>query len=619
MIGRRIGNWILERELGRGGMGSVYEARHASLPTRAAVKVMTPGLESEESFRQRFHREADLQARLRHPNVVRVLDYLEDHGQWFLIVDYLERGSLADLLARGEKVERRRALAWARQALAGLGEAHRNGIVHRDVKPANLLLGANDEIVVADFGIARASSGPGLTGTGIAIGTPHYMSPEQIVTPQQVDGRADIYSLGVVLYELLAGRKPFNAASEFSVLQAQVNETPPALRSLDPSIPPALEEAVMRALVKMPTGRYRDCESMIRALDRTEQTPAARTATLQAAPPVSGGTVRASVLFEPAAAPNLANSSPGELRDRKRRGFLVRLAAMTAAVGGGAVLLAMQLANGQFTTPAGGSGSDVTSANAIGTLPPPSKPDTGPVTPPPITRPVTPPPYTVTAPVTPPFQNNTATTQTAFSQTSPPVTQTSPLTAAQQPVQTPLSLPPPGVVASPHAQPPAMQPLPEKPQIAVIGMGSEPLLAGALEQEMETRLAAYGLADEHGDPAVTEILQRKTADPKALGAKLLENGFHILVLLRVEEATRRTQSLRGMDGSVMASRMRMNAYLLPANRPIGPGWTEGAEYTELSAAIKARTAFIGPTADLRRAIDESWAALRTAAGAPRGQ
>jgi serine/threonine protein kinase len=614
MIGRRIGNWILERELGRGGMGSVYEARHVSLPTRAAVKVMTPGIESEESFRQRFHREADLQARLRHPNVVRVLDYLEDHGQWFLIVDYLERGSLADLLARGEKVERRRALAWARQALAGLGEAHRNGIVHRDVKPANLLLGTNDEIVVADFGIARASSGPGLTSTGIAIGTPHYMSPEQIVTPQQVDGRADIYSLGVVLYELLAGRKPFNAASEFSVLQAQVNETPPALRSLDPSIPPALEEAVMRALVKMPTGRYQDCESMIRALDRTEQTPAARTATLQAAPPVSGGTVRSSVLFEPAAAPNLGGPSPGELRDRKRRGFLVRLAAMTAAVGGGAVLLAMQLANGQFATPAADSGNDVTSANAFGTVSSSPKPDTGPVTPPPVQPPVTPPPYTVTAPVTPPFQHNTAT-----SPTSPPVTQTSHLTTTQQPVQTPPSVPPPNVVAPPRAQPPAMQPLPDKPQIAVIGMGSEPLLAGSLEQEMESRLAAYGLADEHGDPAVTEILQRKTADPKALGAKLLENGFHILVLLRVEEATRRTQTLSGMDGAVMASRMRMNAYLLPTNRPIGPGWTEGAEYTELSAAIKARTAFIGPTADLRKAIDESWAALRATAGASPGQ
>src|SRR5258705_9955147 len=128
MIGRRIGSWILEREIGRGGMGSVYEARHVSLRTRAAVKVMSAGLESEESFRQRFHREAELQAQLRHANVARVLDYLEDNGQWFLVIEYLDQGSLADVLARGERIPRAQALAWTRQALAGLAHAHQKGI-----------------------------------------------------------------------------------------------------------------------------------------------------------------------------------------------------------------------------------------------------------------------------------------------------------------------------------------------------------------------------------------------------------------------------------------------------------------------------------------------------------
>lgn len=131
MVGRRIGSWILEKELGRGGMGAVFEAHHASLPRRAAVKVLSPGLESEETFRQRFQREAQLQAQLKHPNVAHVLDYLEDGGQWFLVIDYIERGSLGDLLARREKVSRQQAIAWARQALSGLQHAPADGTIQR--------------------------------------------------------------------------------------------------------------------------------------------------------------------------------------------------------------------------------------------------------------------------------------------------------------------------------------------------------------------------------------------------------------------------------------------------------------------------------------------------------
>lgn len=159
--------------------------------------------------------------------------------------------------------------------------------------------------------------------------------------------------------------------------------------------------------------------------------------------------------------------------------------------------------------------------------------------------------------------------------------------------------------------------LPERPQIAVIGMGKDPLLAGALEQEMERRLSRYDVVDEQGDPEVGELLAREGAgvSQKALGARLLQSGYQVLVLLRVEEAESREVKLRGLSGSVKAARMRLNAYLLPANRPLGRGWTELVEYTELSAAAKARQAFIGPTADLRQAIDEGWSQLR-AGGVP---
>jgi hypothetical protein len=562
MVGRRIGNWILERELGHGGMGSVFDARHASLPSRAAVKVLSPGLESEESFRQRFRREAEVQGTLRHPNVARVLDYVEESGQCFLVVEYLTRGSLADRLSRGEKVPRQQAVAWARQTLAGLAHAHAKGIVHRDIKPANLLLGDNDEIVVADFGIARAEGNAALTRTGVAVGTPHYMSPEQIVTPERVDQRSDIYSLGIVLYELLSSRKPFDAASQFAILQAQVHEQPPPLRSIDASIPPALEAVVLRALAKEPDERYADCNSMIRDLDA-------------AATVADGGTVHASSFLDRAPVARPIGLSPGEVRDRKRRVYRQRLAIGIVTALAVAAAIAVRFAN-----------------------------DAKPVDP--LTSP---PPVPATTETT----ATTATTATSTQGSPPGSPHRRPSTDAMTP-----SLPIAPAQRNAAAPPPAVPPLPERPRIAVIGAGDDRLLAGALEQEMEHRLDGYDVADEQGDPEVGELIRSKGAavNFKELGAALLKSGFQILVLLRVEKGESRTANIHGIDGSIKAARMHLNAYMLPTQRSLGRGWTEAAEYTELSAAATAKNAFIGPTADLRSAIDSEWGRLRSAGGAP---
>jgi eukaryotic-like serine/threonine-protein kinase len=602
MLGRRIGSWILERELGRGGMGAVFEARHVSLHTRAAVKVISAGLESEESFRQRFRREAELQAQLRHNNVARVLDYLEDGGQWFLVIEHLDRGSLADWLGRGDRVSREQAVTWMRQALAGLGHAHEKGIVHRDIKPANLMFSASGEVVVVDFGIARADAAPGLTGTGIAIGTPHYMSPEQIVRPDRVDGRADIYSLGIVLYELLAGRRPFHADSEFSILQAHVSEPPPPLRTIDPGIPPQLDSVVMRALAKNPDDRFPDCESMARALSGDVAVPARTLDT----PVPAGGTVMRSAFYERSAVPDAGGPSPGDLRDRKRRAFQRRLLGGTAAVLAAATVLAVRLSD-----------------------------DAGDVrTEPPVTQ-------TETTATTTTATTTTATTTTATTTTQPLVSPDRPADPERQdqqvgvsngtneqsvlgsqrkpvdpsfdrPSQSPSLDAPPQL---PPSQPRPMPRLPENPQLAVIGMGSDPSFAGALEQELERRLSTHQISDEHGVPEVDELLARQDVTPKALGAELLKAGFHVLVLLRVEGGEEREVRFGGQSLSAKGARVRLNAYLLPANRNLGSGWTELVEYTELSASSKARQAFIGATADLRRAIDDEWSRLRAASSA----
>ena len=566
MIGRRIGSWILERELGQGGMGSVFEARHVALETRAAVKVLSPGLESEGSFRRRFQREAELQAQLRHPNVARVLDYVEDGGQWFLVVEYFARGSLGDFLAHGEKVSRPQALTWMCQALAGLGHAHAKGIVHRDIKPANLLLSDSGEVVVADFGIARGDGAPGLTTTGITVGTPHYMSPEQIVTPERVDQRSDVYSLGIVLYELLAGRKPFDAASQFAVLQAQVSEPPPPLRAIDSSIPPRLDAVVIRALAKKPEDRYADCASMIRDLERAAD-----------ASPMNA-TVHASVLLGRASVEPLAGPSPDALRDRKRRSFQRRLAASVAATLAAAALFAFRMTKDDVRP----ADAEVKPHDVSVTAPPPrvlSKP-----------------------PSLGPGKSHRTIDPTS------PTGPTIPLHPSRKPSPVPSS----------PLLPPSLPPLPERPRVAVIGTGDDPLLAAALEQEMERRLDGFDVADEQGEAAVGELLRSKGTNVgvEELGAALLKSGFQILVVLRVEKGESRTTSVHGIDGSIKAARMRLNAYMLPTRRPIGRGWTEGAEYTELSAGSTARKAFIGPTADLRTAMESDWSRLRATGGAP---
>jgi serine/threonine protein kinase len=573
VIGRRIGSWVLQREIGRGGMGSVFKAEHVSLHTPAAVKVLSPGVEAEESFRRRFQREAELQAQLRHPNVARVLDYLEDDGHWFLIIDYLDRGSLGDLLARGESVPHIQALEWTRQALAGLGHAHAHGIVHRDIKPANLLLADNGELVVADFGIARGNGAAGLTTTGAVVGTPHYMSPEQIVTPERVDRRSDIYSLGIVLYEMLAGQKPFDAPSQFAVLQAQVSTPPPPLHTIDSSISPDLEAVVVRALSKNPADRYDDCASMARDLDRRPHVP-----------PTSGATLHASVLFQRQQAANPDVSSARSVRDNKRATFQRRLITCAAVTLVAAALFAFHMA--KYGTPADVPVVHDVSTSAVGTNPP-----------------------TVPRPHSPPSPDSQPPKQVGTHRQLP-----LPIPEQQRP-DVPLQPPTSGPMPQ-TARPSAPMPLPARPRIAVIGTGDDPLLAGALEQEMERRLAP-DVADEQAEPEIAELLRAKGASlgVQELGAALLKSGFHILVLLRVEKGESRTKTIEGISGSIKASRMRLSAYMLPTRRPIGNGWTEGAEYTELSAAATAHKAFIGATADLREALETDWGRLRTGGGA----
>jgi len=261
------GQFELQRELGRGGMGVVYLAHDVKLDRAVAIKILPPHLAAEPETRERFLREARTAAHLAHPNVVPVHRADEIAGYAFFVMAFVEGESLAErLAARGpfppaDAVRVVRDVAWA------LAYAHARGVVHRDIKPENILIErATNRVMVGDFGIARQIEASRLTQDGLVIGTVHYMSPEQ-VNGLQLDGRSDLYSLGVVTYQLLSGRLPFEGLTVPSILAAHIAKPAPSLASVAPTVPLRLAQVVDRCLAKQPEHRFRDCEELAEALE----------------------------------------------------------------------------------------------------------------------------------------------------------------------------------------------------------------------------------------------------------------------------------------------------------------------------------------------------------------
>jgi serine/threonine protein kinase len=260
--------YLVDAEIGRGGMAVVYRATDLRLQRRVAIKVLPPELAFNADVRERFLREAQTAAQLSHPNIVPIYTVDEREGMVYFVMALVDGESLGERLAR----EPRMPLAEVRRILTAVADAlayaHSRGVVHRDVKPDNIMLDrATGRPMVTDFGIARAAQGDTrLTVTGVAIGTPAYMSPEQALGERELDGRSDIYSLGIIGYQMLAGETPFKAANTPAMLVKQVSETPRPLLSLRPDAPAGLANAVARALAKKPEDRWPDANGFRDAL-----------------------------------------------------------------------------------------------------------------------------------------------------------------------------------------------------------------------------------------------------------------------------------------------------------------------------------------------------------------
>jgi len=272
-------SFTLDKEIGRGGMGVVYHARDERLKRAVAVKVLPPELAFREEIRMRFLREAETAARLSHPHIVPIHSVGEGpEGLVYFVMAYVDGESLAARLKRRERLPPEEARRILMETADALGAGHALGIIHRDVKPDNILLeGSRGRTVLTDFGIAKAltsTTGPGtLTATGVAIGTPHYMSPEQAAGDREIDGRSDIYSLGVVGYQMLAGELPFSAPTVPGLLLKQITEQAPNLQDKTPTCPDDLASCVMRSLEKEPEARWPTADALRRALESRSAPP----------------------------------------------------------------------------------------------------------------------------------------------------------------------------------------------------------------------------------------------------------------------------------------------------------------------------------------------------------
>src|SRR4051794_7725615 len=268
-------------------MADVWLAEDAHLQRQVALKVLHSRYLQDPDFIARFQREAEAAAGLQHPNIVAVFDRGQDDGVNYIAMRYVEGPTLKELIERGLAPEQ--AVALVRQVLEGARFAHRNGIVHRDLKPQNVIVDEEGKAVVTDFGIARAGVSE-ITQTGSVMGTPQYLSPEQAQGFEET-GVSDLYSTGVILYEALTGRVPFEGESAVAVAMKQVSETPQRPSSINPQVSPALDAVVMRALEKEPGNRFQSADAFIAALDQAMREPgvAQGTAAFAAAPPIVAG------------------------------------------------------------------------------------------------------------------------------------------------------------------------------------------------------------------------------------------------------------------------------------------------------------------------------------------
>ena len=313
--GKRFGKYEILGEIGFGGMGGVYRARNTRTGRSVAIKLLPAEYLNDLGLRASFERESEMIAALKHKAILRVYEFGEQDGRPYLVMAYMPNGSLEDRLAHGPLAPGE-ALPTLDRIAKALDYAHKRGIVHCDLKPSNILLDQDDRAFLADFGIAwQAASSSSANGN--LRGTPAYLSPEQAQREEIIDGRSDLYSLGIIAFEMLTGVQPFEGDSPLAVILKHVHDQPPSIRAVNPDLPPAVDEVIQRSMAKDPQDRFPSGRSFIQALRKSLKAIQAGEVTSKPAPP-AGQTLDSSLpdpLDDPSAqTPDLKAESPEELQ-----------------------------------------------------------------------------------------------------------------------------------------------------------------------------------------------------------------------------------------------------------------------------------------------------------------
>ncbi|HEX4479980.1 MAG TPA: serine/threonine-protein kinase [Rudaea sp.] len=623
---QQLGHYDIVAELGRGGMGVVYKGYETSLNRYVAIKVLADSLAHDQSVKERFLREARSMAALNDPHIIQIYFIGDDDGQTYFVMEFVDGESLGSVLKRESKLKPEQAAKIIYQTAMGLTTAHDKGVIHRDIKPGNLMVSARGAVKIADFGIALSAQdfSKKLTSTGEFVGTPGYLSPE-VCQGKPVDQRSDIFSLGIVLFECLAGRMPFTDESPLGLMLEVVKAEIPNVMSLNAEVDPELSRILTKMVAKDPNERYQSCHELVDDLGRhplvakggpitlqTKMSPAAATMVGQKTPvsgqqplPRTSPTPRPAVIPMPSAHQPVLQAQPTS-KARSGAGLPLAIAAiLLLACAGGAYAFRDRIPFLQQYMGSSATASTTTTTSApaaVATTPATTAPSTTPAVAATTAPPVAP----------PPTQDTSAAAQTASVQAAQQATDASTAIAQQQPTTQPVDANAGGPAARaseveplrelPAAQaaesrpqqqvarvtppPPPVAPRPHIPTVAVIG-GGDNNVAEPAERMIEQALArrGYNVMDEASMPRVAHLFagERPRYD-EALNILAKLGRVDAVVIVHARDVGSEQLAAYGQVNNVVTAQLRIKAYSVDQHRPIGNDWSDAVHFSSLNAA-----------------------------------
>jgi serine/threonine protein kinase len=616
-----LGHYDIIAELGRGGMGVVYKGYETSLNRYVAIKVLAESLAHDESVKERFLREARSMAALNDPHIISIYFIGDDAGQTYFVMEFVDGESLGSLLKREGKLKPEQAAKIVYQTAQGLATAHDKGVIHRDIKPGNLMLTSKGAVKIADFGIALSTQdfSKKLTSTGEFVGTPGYLSPE-VCQGKPVDQRSDIFSLGIVLFECLAGRMPFTDESPLGLMLEVVKAEIPDVRTLNAEVDPELERILAKMVAKDPTERYQSCQELVSDLARhplvakggpitlqTRMSTAAATMVGQKTPvsgqrplpttsptpqplPVSRPTTPASAQPVMGAHQPVLQSRPAA-KSSPMLPLAIAAILILGLVGGawafrdripvlqqflGASATTAQQPTMAMQTPA------PTPAPAVQTTPAnmaPAQQTSASESPPP-----TDPRYAETAPA----NASTAIPPTPAPQANPPATPAQPSVASTTNAQA--SAPPVQVATATEPPKVTAPPKPHVPTIAILASGDDAISEPA-EQAIESTLMhrGYRVVDQDSLPRVGRLIDGER--PRfAEALAVLQGHADAVVFVHARKVGSQEMNYYGQTSTLYTAQLNVRAYSVEGRRQLGPPWSEQVNFTSLNAGEKAKEA-----------------------------